>query len=200
VRKRQLIEATIDVLAERGYSSLTIGDVARKAGLSMGIVNFHFKSKDVLLAETLRHLAAQYRRNWMAAVEEAGPDPAARLYAMTAADFATEICTSRILQAWVSFWAEAQSRPGYDAMYGEDEKEYLDTLTAMCRELISFGGYEAQGLERRHARVINALTDGLWIALAHTPPGLTRQQAIDALHVCLSGFYPGQFTSDGPVD
>ena len=39
VRRRQLIEATIDVLAARGYASLTIGDVARRAGLSMGIIN-----------------------------------------------------------------------------------------------------------------------------------------------------------------
>jgi AcrR family transcriptional regulator len=65
------------VLAARGYASLTIGDVARKAGLSMGIINFHFSSKETLLAETLRYLARGYRDNWMSAVEAAGADPAA---------------------------------------------------------------------------------------------------------------------------
>jgi AcrR family transcriptional regulator len=101
VRRRQLIEATIDVLAARGYASLTIGDVARKAGLSMGIINFHFSSKETLLAETLRYLARGYRENWMSAVEAAGADPAARLYAMTTAGSAASGATfcARIVES-----------------------------------------------------------------------------------------------------
>lgn len=200
MRRRQLMEATIDVLAARGYASLTIGDVSRAAGLSVGIVNFHFDSKAVLLADTLRYLAVQYRDNWMAAVEHAGDDPAARLYAMTSADFGEDVCTPRILQAWVSFWAEAQSQPAYDAVYGEQEAEYLKTLEAMCAQLSRQGGYDRPQSGRLDARVINALTDGLWVALAHTPPGISRPQALSALHNCLAAFYPAHFDANGPVN
>ena len=200
VRRRQLIEATIDVLAARGYASLTIGDVARQAGLSMGIVNFHFSSKETLLAETLRHLANQYSQNWTNAVSEPGDDPAARLYAMTAADFAPSICEPRTLQAWVSFWAEAQSRPAYDALYGEQEAEYVARLEGMCADLCEHGGYDRPAPPIVDARVINALTDGLWIALGHTPPAITREQALRALHVCLASFYPKHFDADGPIN
>lgn len=45
-RRQQLIEATIDLLARRGYSETTMADVADGAGLSRGIVNFHFESKE----------------------------------------------------------------------------------------------------------------------------------------------------------
>ncbi len=200
VRRRQLIEATIDALAERGYASLTIGDVARRAGLSMGIVNFHFSSKETLLAETLRYLAKLYRENWMSAVEAAGDDPAARLYAMTAADFTEAMCEPRMLQAWVSFWAEAQSRPAYDSIYGDEEAEYLTTLEGMCAELARHGTYLRPGSVAADARVINALTDGLWVALGHTPPAITRQQALRALHVCLASFYPAHFDAAGPIN
>ncbi len=200
VRRKQLIEATIDVIAERGYASLTIGDVSRTAGLSLGIVNFHFESKAALLADTLKYLALQYRENWMAAVARAGDDPAARLYAMTSADFGEEVCTPRILQAWVSFWAEAQSRPAYDEVYGDHEAEYLRTLEAMCADLSRHGGYGRPQSGRLDARVINALTDGLWVALAHTPPGITRHQALSALHNCLAAFYPAHFDANGPVN
>lgn len=200
VRRRQLIEATIDVLATRGYASLTISDVSRSAGLSLGIVNFHFDSKAVLLADTLKYLAVQYRDNWMAAVKQAGDDPAARLYAMTGADFDEDLCTPRTLQAWVSFWAEAQSRPAYDEVYGEEEAEYLQTLEAMCADLSSHGNYDRPQSGKLDARVINALTDGLWVALAHTPPGITRSQALSALHNCLAAFYPAHFDANGPVN
>ena len=59
-RKIQLMEATIDCIAARGFADLTLADVAKTAGLSVGIVNFYFRSKDVLLIETLRHLVADY--------------------------------------------------------------------------------------------------------------------------------------------
>ena len=200
VRRKQLMEATIDVLATRGYASLTISDVSRGAGLSMGIVNFHFESKAVLLADTLKYLAVQYRDNWTAAVSKAGDDPAARLYAMTSADFDSDICTSRTLQAWVSFWAEAQSRPAYDEVYGEEEAEYLHTLETMCADLSRHGNYNRPQSGRLDARVINALTDGLWVALAHTPPGIARSEAVSALHNCLAAFYPAHFDANGPVN
>ena len=199
VRRKQLIEATIDVLAARGYSSLTISDVSRGAGLSMGIVNFHFESKADLLSETLKHLAVQYRSNWTTAVENAGDDPAARLYAMTSADFDGDVCTPRILQAWVSFWAEAQSRPAYDEIYGDEEAAYLKTLETLCADLTTSGNYQRPQSGRLDARVINALTDGLWVALAHTPPGITRTEALKALHNCLAAFYPAHFDTNGPV-
>ncbi len=200
VRRRQLMEATIDVLAACGYASLTIGDVSRAAGLSVGIVNFHFESKAALLADTLKYLAVQYRDNWMAAVELAGDDPAARLYAMTGADFGENFCTPRTLQAWVSFWAEAQSQPAYDEVYGEQEAEYLHMLETMCAALSGHGGYDRPQAGKLDARVINALTDGLWVALAHTPPGITRSQALMALHNCLAAFYPAHFDANGPVN
>lgn len=191
VRRRQLVEATIDVLAQRGYSSLTVGDVARAAGLSVGIVNFHFESKAILLAQTLKYLALQYSDNWKQAVAKAGDNPARKLYAMTSADFGEDICTPRILQAWVSFWAEAQSRPAYDEMYGGEEAEYRETLKSFCAAIEPVTAAV-------NARAIDALTDGLWVALAHTPPGLTREQALDALHACLAAFYPAHFNPDGP--
>ena len=81
-RRQQLIEATIRVIAERGYSRTTLTSVAQLAGLSHGLVNFHFETKDRLLAETLMFLAEEYRDNWVAALEAAGPHPAERPAAM----------------------------------------------------------------------------------------------------------------------
>ena len=92
-RRQQLIEATIEMIGMRGYSRTTTGDVARHAGLSHGLVNFHFATKENLLSETLLYLAEEYRQNWIQAVEAAGPGPAEQLYAMLAADFRPEMCS-----------------------------------------------------------------------------------------------------------
>src|SRR6476646_4624902 len=72
VRQLQLIEATIDSLAKRGYAETTMADVADGAGLSRGIVNFHFESKEKLLIATLQHMYDEYSQHWRAALQKAG--------------------------------------------------------------------------------------------------------------------------------
>ena len=91
-RRQQLIEATIDSLAKRGYSETTMADVADGAGLSRGIVNFHFESKEKLLVATLQYMADEYSAHWRAALQKAGDDPARQLGVLVAADFDRSIC------------------------------------------------------------------------------------------------------------
>ena len=50
-RRQQLIDATVACIARKGMGSTTLGDVAKEAGLSQGIVNLHFESKENLLNE-----------------------------------------------------------------------------------------------------------------------------------------------------
>ena len=60
----QLIRATVRSIAKNGLSDTTMATVAREAGLSQGIINLHFQSKDRLLVETLRYIADEYNTSW----------------------------------------------------------------------------------------------------------------------------------------
>ena len=118
-RRQQVIEATLLVIATRGLARLTLAEVAREAGISHGLVLFHFESKESLLSETLAYLADEYERNWKAALLGAGPGAADRLHAMIEADFNPAMTTPTRLAAWCAFWGEAQSRPFYQQICGE---------------------------------------------------------------------------------
>ena len=59
-RRKQLIQATIKCIAKNGLSSTTMADVTQQAGLSMGIINLHFQSKEKLLIETLQYISDEY--------------------------------------------------------------------------------------------------------------------------------------------
>jgi len=81
-RRQQLIDATMKCIARKGMSSTSIGDVAKTAGLSQGIINLHFNSKDNLLNETLRHLADEYKATFNKTLENSGPGAADKLIAL----------------------------------------------------------------------------------------------------------------------
>ena len=53
----QLVEVTIDSLAEVGYVGTTLAEIARRAGVSPGLVAHYFDDKDGLLEAAFRTLA-----------------------------------------------------------------------------------------------------------------------------------------------
>lgn len=51
----RILEAALEIAAERGYDGTTVALVTERTGLPASSVYWHFKNKDALLAETLEH-------------------------------------------------------------------------------------------------------------------------------------------------
>ena len=196
LRRQQLIEATIGAIARKGYAALTLAEVAKAAGLSGGIVNFHFESKEKLLVATLRHLAEEYRQNWQDALNAAGSCPAARLAALATADFNDVVCTPVKLAAWSAFWAEAQNRPTYMEHCGANDAEFHATVRGIVAEIIAEGHY-AERDPARIARAIDAILEGLWLDLITSYSPVTREEAVKTVYSCLNAFFSEHFTPSG---
>jgi AcrR family transcriptional regulator len=196
-RKLQLIEATIETIAVRGYARTTLTDVANHAGLSHGLVNFHFQSKEKLLSETLFYLAEEYRANWTTALAAAPPTPAQQLDALLNADFNPAICTTAKLSAWCAFWGEAQCRPLYQEQCGSNDEVYANTLAAICAALSQEGGYPLN--TANVARAIRVVLDGAWLDMMTANTPRTRAEAISTVYTCTAAFFPKHFDEAGLI-
>ncbi len=60
--KRRIIEAAMDVIAERGCDQMTIDDVAKKLGVTKGAVYWYFKSKEELVTAVLNKFQTDIER------------------------------------------------------------------------------------------------------------------------------------------
>jgi TetR/AcrR family transcriptional regulator, fatty acid metabolism regulator protein len=49
-RRRQIVDAAIDVIADEGYGQATFERIASRAGISRGLISYHFESRDELMA------------------------------------------------------------------------------------------------------------------------------------------------------
>jgi TetR/AcrR family transcriptional repressor of bet genes len=195
IRRQQLMEATIDVMARKGYSGTTMLDVARAAGLSSGIVNFHFETKERLLVETLKYLAEEYRANWHKALNAGGDEPAGRLRSLLFSDFNPQICSPRKLAAWCAFWAEAQSRPTYLEHCGSNDEEYSAIVLDLCRAIIRKGRYAH--VPELIARALDALLEGLWLDLMTMAKPYSLDDAKQTIAACLHAFFPKHYPPAG---
>ncbi|TFJ92355.1 TetR/AcrR family transcriptional regulator [Lentibacillus salicampi] len=55
-RREQIIKATIKVLDEIGFVSISLAKIAKMAKVSTGLISYHFKDKDDVLDNTLIYL------------------------------------------------------------------------------------------------------------------------------------------------
>src|SRR5262245_16628465 len=74
-KRARVMDVARTLFAERGYAATTTADVARRAGVSEGILYHHFGSKEGLLAA----VAGEYGRGLADAMFEGLPDDAAAL-------------------------------------------------------------------------------------------------------------------------
>ncbi|MET1026961.1 MAG: TetR family transcriptional regulator [Dongiaceae bacterium] len=195
-RQRQLIEATTQVIARFGISSVTLQRVAEAADVTAGMVNFHFKSKDALLKATLEALVDDYTENLSSAVE-AADGPVARLGAIIDQHFAAASMTLDKIAVWYAFWGETHVRQGYQQTCSRADR-FLSELVVGLMQQLQPGSPDATLL-----RAIAAGFIGLIGALSHDimidPAGPDRAEAIEICHAYLAFAFPGhRFSMPSP--
>ena len=68
LRKSELVQAALEIIAERGFAETRIADVAKRAGTSPALVIYYFKTKAVLLTEAMRRAEDQWYESGAAQV------------------------------------------------------------------------------------------------------------------------------------
>ncbi len=195
IRRKQLIDATIRAIGRYGYASTTLTHVAGEAGLSPGIVNFYFKSKDQLLLATLEQIVEEYSAFWQQALSKGKVAPASGLEAMIEADFHPSVCNPEKISIWYAFWAEAGSNPAYQGVVQRLETDYIQQTVELCARIISEGGY---GIDARTVAVgLNAMIDGLWFDCLMEPKVFNRADAKRVCRSYLAAVFPSHFAG-GP--
>jgi TetR/AcrR family transcriptional repressor of bet genes len=191
-RRQQLIDATMKCIARKGMGSTTLSDVAKEAGLSQGIVNLHFESKDNLLAETLTTLADEYREKFDKALRDAGPGPADKLWAIMEHDLRPSICNRGKLAVWFAFWGEVKSRPTYQRICAEWDQRYDDVVAELCDEIAAEGGYK-NATASSVAFTLAPMINGFWLSCLISPQTWSRDAAKTAVMDYLSSMFPDHY-------
>ena len=194
-RRTQLIEATIRSIARNGLSDTTMSTVAGEAGLSQGIINLHFESKDNLLLATLERVVNEYGELWEQALEASGPEAADRLAALVEVDFHPAVCDRNKLAVWFAFWSESRARPTYRKLCAARDRDYDRMLVTLCTRIVAEGNYV--GIDPVHAaRALAAITEGLWLDILAHPRSMSRREARRISMAYLAHLFPKHFSPE----
>lgn len=195
IRRQQLVDATIKCISNKGLSSITLADVAKEAGLSQGIVNLHFNSKDNLLNETLKFLAEEYDREFMNVVEKSPDNAARKLLALMKMDLKPAICDRKKLAVWFAFWGEVRSAPAYQKICAAYDDKYDQILCELANTIIQEGNYKSIDAETV-TEALSSLTDGLWLSCLVNPKTFNRTTALNSVLSYLFAVFPDHYQNE----
>jgi TetR/AcrR family transcriptional repressor of bet genes len=173
IRKSELQKAAFDVLFAQGFQSITVEQIAERAGISKGIIHHYFNSKQQLLRYAVRYGHSMYRTAVVTRLKKKR-SPSERLWAIIDGNFAPEIFQPELCRIWLSV---------FDASYGDEQLrrlfEIVDlrTISNIALELRRLGDSQA----KNKAYAIMNFIDGLWV-LAASQPDTTRARALSFMH------------------
>ena len=109
VMRARLLEATVELLVERGYAGTSTTLVSERAGVSRGAQLHHFPSKQDLVVAAVRHVTAVRGAELAAAAEGLPSDPRRRTRAVL--QVLGDHFTSPVFSAALELWVAARTDP-----------------------------------------------------------------------------------------
>jgi TetR/AcrR family transcriptional repressor of bet genes len=172
-RRQQLIAAGIVCLGKGGMSAFTIDQICKQAGVSRGLINHHFRTKDDLLtciyADMTEHLIQDHGKD-----HDRG-EGLPRLAEIIEASFDEKSFNRSNLRAWLAIWGQVASNPALSELHRLRYGSYKAGIKSALRQVSTATqpSIEVDSV----ARQFIALIDGLWLEYCLHSDGFTLAAA-----------------------
>ncbi len=164
-RRLLLLRAAFREVAEKGFSDVTLEDIAQRAGVSKGVTLYYFDSKEDLFRQLFGWLIDSIQQRMREAVA-AVDDPVEKIRALVALIFPSPSKNRAFFRAYIDFCGLAARRESF--------RQIGERFYAGCREVD--GAIVEHGMRRgafavrdpeEAASTLRAIFDGLmlqWLA------------------------------------
>ncbi len=174
IRRQDLIKAAYEAFRIHGFRGLTMARIGKQAGMSHGIINYYYKSKDDLLIAMVRYANGLIMADVSTRLR-AAKSPLERLDAIIEGNFPPHLYDRATASAWVSFYSAIPEHPEFERLqilfYRRLRSNLLDCLRSLTN------AQEAEQL----VKGISVMIDGMWMRSALAKQGLDRQEAVDLI-------------------
>lgn len=158
-RRAQIIAKAIETFAELGYAQASLAEIAKRAGISKGVIAYHFGSKDALTEQVVAEVLAVAEAVVGPPVRaEATPD--ARLRAFIAANIDLMRTHRTHMLALAEIWSGYRRPDGRPHFGAAAQEPYLRLIEQTLREGQAQGRFR-QFDARAVAVALRAALDGV---------------------------------------
>lgn len=181
-KRKAIIDAAVIAIAKYGLAGATMARIAEIAGTSVGLANFHFKSKEKLIEAVMVDVESRERLIWQEKNKNPSLTGKERLLNLIEARFEPSFCDHDNLLLWYTFFGTPGLIDTYTRLLEPRDDEWLRAATDAMDELKEETG---QGNMNTYQSALGlaAIMDGLHLNMLLYPIDFTiensRKQAIN---------------------
>lgn len=174
-REKAILDSAMSLIGEHGISGVSMRSVAKRANVSLGLVNYYFSGKTALVAAVLRRVEEED-----AVLVRSNPaeTPEANLRASLRRTLSNTYLTTEYLSLRLQLWALAQVDPMFAQINIEAQHRYREGLTKLIHD--ARPDLSMSEAERR-AMDIDIIQNGIWLT---SLLGVTRSDIKRCADMC----------------
>jgi AcrR family transcriptional regulator len=157
-RRKQILRATAEIVAEEGFEGMTMRKIAARAGVSLGVLNYYYSGKRELVIETISDARARMVETLSTL---SGSKPGLKLIE---AFFKREVSEPESLpmpmSVWLAYWAAAAHDEELLAVLKPSNSPIDAVFEASLREEIAKGEVRADFDPRTAADMLRLIKQG----------------------------------------
>ncbi len=191
-RKKTLVEATIRCLEKKGSDGLSVRSISAEAGISVGLINHHYPSKDDLIADAYEKLAMDILEHVVDLVVESGGTPRERMSAFFKAYFSSVVLDQKFLRIWIVFWHMSDKSEKVRLSHDKTNAGFRQQIEIMLRDLGELP--ETPDFNYRLAAIgLSGMLDGLWLEWCLNPEIFAPEEGLKICESWIDGLMAGSF-------
>jgi AcrR family transcriptional regulator len=174
--RERLLDAAVRLIAREGIDNVRIARIATEAGVSAGLVHYHFASRDALLEEAIEHSYERAGDMRLAALGEGRADAAQRLQAMIDQCLPSDPALRQDWVLWVELWLRGARDPALRPVAARLYARLHAWFAEAIADGIADGRLRECDVDRMADRLL-ALLDGYGIRVLTEDPQMPLERA-----------------------
>lgn len=166
-RKKQILDAALEVVVEKGYSDSRMDDIVKASGLSKGAIYWYYKSKKEVFLSLINHWVNKFGVTLNHIVEEDLPasDQLHELFAFFLDVFEKN---PDVLKAELEFWAMASRDTDFNRKIQAVYHELLELIEAIVAKGVESGEFKNVEVNVAALSIMINIEGIIWFALFDT--------------------------------
>jgi AcrR family transcriptional regulator len=179
-KRTQLLVAAAATIVTRGYEAVRLRDIARESGVSTGMIQYYFESRDELLTAAFEHAVIEQIATWTR-ISNAQDDPWRRLLSLLDL-ISGELTSVEQCIIWTELCSCAARHEHLRPLVRTIYREWETLLAAAVRAGVERGVFQLRLPEADVTSALVAIIDGVEVAIASRSDCITTQRARDLVH------------------
>ncbi|MYR35329.1 TetR family transcriptional regulator [Nocardiopsis alba] len=183
-RREQIIDAAVRTIAELGYPNASLARIARTAGISKGVISYHFEGKDELMDQVVMDVYTEIGETVVPRMmAQDSSSEALRVHIRGVAEYALEHRERMAALAQIFIHArDARGNPRYGGLQAEPLYEGLENLYRAGQESGEFRDFDVRVMAVSQQSAVDGMFEYWRVHPDHDLPAHAEQLADLLLH------------------